>query len=262
MSSALAQYDAMRQQVAACARIDEAAQLRDKAMALRLYAKQSKDRDLQRWVSEIQLRATIKLGELSRKLDASKGGSNPAATLPSGGKRKSQVLDEAGVSTSVANRAEALTGRFDLDDESGLAVEALGISLETAEVYFDECKKADAVPNHKQLDRIIQQKLDDTFGKPASRHRPHKRDEIDTQWIDWTGAIQKLAKLDADLTAMAARLPAALVYPTLCETRAALPLLRRWIEIMERKHGQETEQRCADPNTRHDRPGAPPGGQT
>jgi hypothetical protein len=241
-ATALVRYDAMRREVAECARIDEAAQLRDKAAALRLYAKQSKDRELQRWVSEIQLRATIKLGELSRKLDTSKGGNNPAATLPSGGKSKTDALAEAGISTSVAHRAEALTGRGDLDDESGLAVEALGVALQTADVYFDECRKADVVPNHKELDGAIQQALDDKFGAPDKPRPRRKRDAIDNAWIDWTGAVRTLATLDIDLTELADRLPEALRAPTLCETRDALPRLTRWAELMEGKHVEPTRR--------------------
>ncbi len=40
------------------------------------------------------------------QLEASKGGKNPNATLPSGGKRKSEVLKEAGISTQDAGLAK------------------------------------------------------------------------------------------------------------------------------------------------------------
>ncbi len=44
------------------------------------------------------------------QLEASKGGKNPNATLPSGGKRKSEVLKQAGLSTSVTQRCETIAG--------------------------------------------------------------------------------------------------------------------------------------------------------
>jgi hypothetical protein len=47
-----------------------------------------------------------RIGELSMELDASKGGSNPKATLPSGGKSKADALAEAGISTSTAEDGE------------------------------------------------------------------------------------------------------------------------------------------------------------
>ena len=46
------------------------------------------------------------MGELSAELETSKGGANPAATLPSTGKSKTEALKDAGISTSAANRFE------------------------------------------------------------------------------------------------------------------------------------------------------------
>jgi hypothetical protein len=192
------------------------------------------------------MRATLKVSELSRKLPKAQvvGGRGGEAELrlPSGGKSKAEQLAEAGISTSAAHRIEALTGRSDLDDESGLAVEALGVALQTADVYFDECRKADVVPNHRQLDGAIQQALDDKFGASDKPRPRRKRDAIDNAWIDWTGAVRTLATLDIDLTELAARLPEALREPTLRETRDALPRLTRWGELMEGKHVEPTRR--------------------
>jgi len=241
--TALVRYEAMRREVAECARIDEAAQIRDKAAALKLYAKQSKDRDLQRWVSEIQLRATIKLGELSRKLPTVQGRRTDKELVPTDEyKSKSETLAEAGISQPVASRAEALTGRADLDDESGLAVEALGVALQTADVYFDECRKADIIANHKQLNSIITQALDDAFGAPEKTRAHKKRDAVTNAWIDLTGAIQTIAKLDLDFADLAERLPDAMCEPTLRETRIALPRLERWIELIGGKNVATTRR--------------------
>ncbi|MGH8226984.1 MAG: hypothetical protein ACREU3_03600 [Steroidobacteraceae bacterium] len=61
--------------------------------------------DFERQVeSEIRARAWIRIGELSRELDASKGGKNPSATLPTGGKSKAAALKAASLSTSAAHR--------------------------------------------------------------------------------------------------------------------------------------------------------------
>jgi hypothetical protein len=59
---------------------------------------------------KIRLRACIRIGELSRDLETSKGGSNPQATLPSDRKSKTETLADAGISTSTANRYEELAG--------------------------------------------------------------------------------------------------------------------------------------------------------
>jgi hypothetical protein len=96
--------DAMRGEVQKAATIDEAASIRDQAEALRAYAKQRHDPELEMWMGEIKVRAAARIGELSRELDTSKGGSNPLATLPISGKSKAAALAEAGISTSAAQR--------------------------------------------------------------------------------------------------------------------------------------------------------------
>jgi hypothetical protein len=83
--------------------------LRDKAKALAYYAQQRDDQELNVWMSEIRLRAEMRIGQISRELEKSKGGSNPKATLPTGGKSKEEQLAEAGISTSTANRYEELS---------------------------------------------------------------------------------------------------------------------------------------------------------
>ena len=65
---------------------------------------------LQAQAAEIRLRAKRRIGELSKALEKSKGGSNPSATLPCNGKSKSEVLTEAYISTSEAYRCEKLVG--------------------------------------------------------------------------------------------------------------------------------------------------------
>jgi hypothetical protein len=112
--TALAQYDAMRLQVAQCARVDEAAEIRNRADKLRAYAKQKKDHELHRWMGEIFCRATLRYGELSKGMDKAKvvGGRGGKAELrlPAGGKSKEQQIKASGLSKSAAHRAEALAG--------------------------------------------------------------------------------------------------------------------------------------------------------
>jgi hypothetical protein len=125
MTLALAKYDAMRLQVAQCARVDEAAELRNRADKMRAYAKQKKDHELHRWMGEIFCRATLRYGELSKSMEKSPqagGGRHPSGGKPT----KKDAIKASGLSTSAAQRAEALAGaRSDLDDQ--MQVEALGI---------------------------------------------------------------------------------------------------------------------------------------
>ena len=235
MTLALAKYDAMRLQVAQCARVDEAAELRNRADKMRAYAKQKKDHELHRWMGEIFCRATLRYGELSKaetKAQGFKG--NQHVVLPSGGKKlKKDAIAASGLSKSAAQRAEALAGaRSDLDDET--QVEALGIALETAEIYFQQCRTSNTTPNQRQLSGIVDRALDDRFGKPARAPRKRKRSDLTNAFIDWTAAVTVLATLEADLVALADH---ALCSPSrdLEHAEKAMLRLQQWIELMEEK---------------------------
>jgi hypothetical protein len=227
--TALAKYDAMRLQVAQCARVDEAAELRNRADKMRAYAKQKKDHELHRWMGEIFCRATLRYGELSKGTEKAKNGT----ALPSGGKSKKAQIKASGLSTSAAQRAEALAGaRSDLDDQ--MQVEALGIALETAEIYFQQCRTSNTTPNQRQLSGIVDRALDDRFGKPKRAPRKRKRSDLTNAFIDWTAAVTVLATLEADLVALADH---ALCSPSrdLEHAEKAMLRLQQWIELMEEK---------------------------
>ena len=130
--SALVRYEEMRLAVERCARIDEAAEIKDKAAALQAYARQRDDVDLEIWTSEIRLRASVRIGELVRELDKSAGGSNPAATLPAGGKSKQKTIAEAGLSRTQAYRYQELAGPREANLQSA--------GKAAAEKYFAEAR--------------------------------------------------------------------------------------------------------------------------
>lgn len=102
--SALIKYDQARQALAACRNVDDIKDIRDKSEAMRLYAKQANDTELEQWAAEIKLRAQRAIGEISVGLEKQKN----QAALPSGGKSKNEALKDAGISTSTAHRYEQL----------------------------------------------------------------------------------------------------------------------------------------------------------
>jgi hypothetical protein len=86
------------------------------AAAMALYARQRDDKEMERWVKEIHLRACIRIGELSRELETARtgtvaGGPRGGFALPDGRKSKAEALAGAGISTSTAGRYEELTRR-------------------------------------------------------------------------------------------------------------------------------------------------------
>ena len=82
--------------VAECKTIDEVKKIRDKAEALRAYAKQAKESlEVQNNVCEIKLRCERKIGEFSRDLPIYKQFSK--ATPHDGKSFKSDILEQAGI---------------------------------------------------------------------------------------------------------------------------------------------------------------------
>ncbi len=76
----------------------------------------------QRWVSEIKLRAGVRIGEISSELEKAPSG-KAAHSLPTGGKSKSQTLKSAGLSTSVAEQKNSAlppgdVQKSDTDDDA------------------------------------------------------------------------------------------------------------------------------------------------
>jgi hypothetical protein len=79
----------------------------DRAEALRCYARQAHDPELELSVAEIRLRAQRRIGELSRDLDRVQGENLPNVS-PSGHSGKRATLAAAGVSKSQAHRCEQI----------------------------------------------------------------------------------------------------------------------------------------------------------
>lgn len=99
----LVKYEAARHALQEAKSIDEVKDIRDKAEAMRAYAKQAKDIDMQNWAAEIRIRAERKLGEMLPG----------AVSQGSGMKKKSHdesslTLAELGVTPSMSSRAQIM----------------------------------------------------------------------------------------------------------------------------------------------------------
>jgi len=104
----LVKYDAACRAIAEAKRVDDVKAFKDKATALKAYARQIKNPQLEADSWAIRKRAEDRLGELSLALEKApvvKGAGN--RRLPVNGKSgKAQTLKAAGISTSAANRYE------------------------------------------------------------------------------------------------------------------------------------------------------------
>lgn len=120
MTSGLLKYDEACRAVAEARTVDEARELASKADAVRIYARQAKNRDLECDAAEIRIRAERRLGELL--LDEREAGrisvGQPPKNAPSEGEFSRLKLSDAGVDNHLSARAQAVA-RLPREDFEG-----------------------------------------------------------------------------------------------------------------------------------------------
>lgn len=104
----LVNYDAACAAVARCYRIDEVRDIADKAMALAVYARKVGDAALEADTSALRVKALYRLGVISKGLPTAPVVDNLPQRPKSGTLAKRLVLKQAGISKSLANRAEMI----------------------------------------------------------------------------------------------------------------------------------------------------------
>lgn len=115
--SELVRYDAMCTAITECHRLDEVKDIRDKARALEMYARQARNTEAESKASEIRLRAEYRSGELLRELARA----TPIERAQSGGSAKAALSNDATKQPEPSEYAAAL--------------ESTGLSRQTAHRY-------------------------------------------------------------------------------------------------------------------------------
>ncbi len=111
--TALLKYDAARQALAECKLIDEVKDIRDKAEAMRTYARIANDLQLEIDAAEIRVRAERRLGEIiiAQKESVGLGKPGRKAELPSDEEGNSRIsLQDVGVDHKLSHRAQKTAG--------------------------------------------------------------------------------------------------------------------------------------------------------
>jgi hypothetical protein len=243
MNDALVQYDRMRSEVAMCARIDEAAEMRDKAAALAAYARQRDDKELDLWMSEIRLRATMQIGKLSTQVEEAQLAGRGTISLPASGKTKAQVLAEAGISTSTAHRYEELAGGPDA------AGQAAGFAA--ADHYFAEQRAKEEPASMEGLRKAVRAAVRSTMGVPPDAKPPRRKkppveapQPANDAFTEWMGSIDRLAHLPFDAIAFATeahRFPASFVERERENGETVRLRITAYLQVLEQFGGSNVE---------------------
>ena len=219
--SDLIRYDAMCSAIAECHSVDEVADLKNKARALELYAKQAKNTDAERRACEIRLRAERRTGELLRDLARATPAEAAAVGGQTGGRgRDSHVAPLDKAIQPASPYAETLT-RTGISRQTAHRYQALAA---VPQATFDEALREPTKPTTSgvlakaEATRVVQQARDPAPQMPA-----------DSLWL-W-GRMRDLER-EGYFSKDAARLLAPMTETMLADMQRILPLCLEFITTL------------------------------
>ena len=176
--TSLTKYETARRALAECRNVDEVKDIRDKAMAMRLYAQQAQDKTLEQDALEIRLRAERRLGEMMREQPKAEGTRRQlvgpgvigevSRTVPMDIKKPITLL-EAGIDTNLAKRARKLARMTPEQFE-----ETVAKARRLATTSLEDKEKFDTTLN----DKVIQALRTALFLVRRGAYNPAHREEI------------------------------------------------------------------------------------
>ena len=108
IAPALVKYDAAKRALAEAHRVDEAKDIRDKAVAMQAYARQAKDTELLEHATEIRLRAERRAGELLRETERASGGGDTSTGSRVKPVQEAPTLSDLGITKTQSSKWQKL----------------------------------------------------------------------------------------------------------------------------------------------------------
>jgi N6-adenosine-specific RNA methylase IME4 len=178
----LVRYDAACRALAEAKRVDDVKAIKDKAVAMRAYARQIKNPQLEADAWEIRKRAEDKLGELSAALDKAERARTDLHPAK-GNQTKAQTLKAAGISTSAANRYEQFNRLSEREKERRIAKgrEAIEAGKSVADTIITQDDKKERRAEREQalaqkITALPEIKAGVIVGDPEWRFEPWSRE--------------------------------------------------------------------------------------
>ncbi|MFA6972990.1 MAG: DNA methyltransferase [Gallionella sp.] len=177
---ALGQWEKAKQAIAECKNIDEVKKIRDKAEALRAYAKQAKESlEVQNNVAEIKIRCERRIGEFSKELPKENANQYKSANSHDG---KKQLLKDAGI--QHYERYEAI---------ANLPEEAFNKHIEEVKKSNEELTTIGVIKLAREMDKDERMKKENT-------ERKRKVEGIEIRKGDFAEALKDVYDIDAIIT--------------------------------------------------------------
>jgi len=177
--TSLVKYEAAKHALAEAKAVDEVKKIRDASVAMKAYAKQAKDRQLEVDASEIRIRAERRLGEMIRTQKEGRGlnqgaqGSVVTGTTRVPVKDDRPTLADVGIDKKLSSRSQAIASIPEEDFEETLA-------------------------EHRQSQQAVTARTMDTLARQGKQVQRRKRNPVShaAQYVSM--AIAQLRRIRSD----------------------------------------------------------------